>query len=62
MITFATIGRFDRRYEEAAADLGATFRGNAFSDIILPIIAPGDNRRRAVRIHAVLRRVPPLAS
>ena len=23
MITFATIGRFDRRYEEAATDLGA---------------------------------------
>jgi putative spermidine/putrescine transport system permease protein len=40
MITFATIGRFDRRYEEAAADLGAS-SGQRFRDIILPIILPG---------------------
>ena len=40
MITFATIGRFDRRYEEAAADLGAS-AWQRFQDIILPIIMPG---------------------
>jgi putative spermidine/putrescine transport system permease protein len=40
MITFATIGRFDRRYEEAAADLGAS-SWQRFRDIILPIILPG---------------------
>jgi putative spermidine/putrescine transport system permease protein len=40
MITFATIGRFDRRYEEAATDLGAT-SWQRFRDIILPIILPG---------------------
>jgi putative spermidine/putrescine transport system permease protein len=40
MITFATIGRFDRRYEEAATDCGAT-SWQRFKDIILPIIMPG---------------------
>lgn len=40
MITFATIGRFDRRYEEAATDLGAS-PWQRFQDIILPIIMPG---------------------
>jgi putative spermidine/putrescine transport system permease protein len=40
MITFATIGRFDRRYEEAATDLGAN-GWQRFRDIILPIILPG---------------------
>jgi putative spermidine/putrescine transport system permease protein len=40
MITFATIGRFDRRYEEAATDLGAS-PWQRFVDIILPIILPG---------------------
>ncbi len=40
MITFATIGRFDRRYEEAATDLGAS-SWQRFQDIILPIIMPG---------------------
>ena len=40
MITFATIGRFDRRYEEAATDLGAT-SWQRFKDVILPIILPG---------------------
>ena len=40
MITFATIGRFDRRYEEAATDLGAS-SWQRFTDIILPIIMPG---------------------
>ncbi len=40
MITFATIGRFDRRFEEAATDLGAS-AWQRFKDIILPIIIPG---------------------
>ena len=40
MITFATIGRFDRRYEEAATDLGAS-SWQRFRDIVLPIILPG---------------------
>lgn len=40
MITFATIGRFDRRYEEAATDLGAN-GWQRFRDIVLPIILPG---------------------
>lgn len=40
MITFATIGRLDRRYEEAATDLGAT-PWQRFCDVILPIIVPG---------------------
>jgi putative spermidine/putrescine transport system permease protein len=40
MITFATIGRFDRRYEEAATDLGAS-GWQRFRDVILPIILPG---------------------
>jgi putative spermidine/putrescine transport system permease protein len=40
MVTFATIGRFDRRYEEAATDLGAS-PWQRFRDIILPIIMPG---------------------
>ncbi len=40
MITFATIGRFDRRYEEAATDLGAS-GWQRFRDVVLPIILPG---------------------
>jgi putative spermidine/putrescine transport system permease protein len=40
MITFATVGRLDRRYEKAAADLGAT-PWQRFRDVILPIILPG---------------------
>ena len=53
MITFATIGRFDRRFEEAATDLGAT------SVATLSGHHPANHharrgRRRAVRVHAVL--------
>lgn len=40
MITFATVGRLDRRYEEAATDLGAT-AGQRFRDVIIPMIVPG---------------------
>ena len=58
MITFATIGRFDRRYEEAATDLGAN-GWQRFRDIVLPIILPGVIGVGAVRLHAVLRRVRP---
>jgi putative spermidine/putrescine transport system permease protein len=39
LITFAIFNRFDRRYEEAARDLGAT-PWQAFAHVVLPIIAP----------------------
>jgi putative spermidine/putrescine transport system permease protein len=39
LITFAIFNRFDRRYEEAARDLGAT-PWQSFAHVVLPIIAP----------------------
>jgi putative spermidine/putrescine transport system permease protein len=39
LITFAIFNRFDRRYEEAARDLGAT-PWQSFAYVVLPIIAP----------------------
>jgi putative spermidine/putrescine transport system permease protein len=39
LITFAIFNRFDRRYEEAARDLGAT-PWQTFAHVVLPIIAP----------------------
>jgi putative spermidine/putrescine transport system permease protein len=39
LITFAIFNRFDRRFEEAARDLGAT-PWQSFSQVVLPIIAP----------------------
>jgi putative spermidine/putrescine transport system permease protein len=36
---FAVFNRFDRRYEEAARDLGAT-PWQAFRHVVLPLIAP----------------------
>jgi putative spermidine/putrescine transport system permease protein len=39
LITFAIFNRFDRRYEEAALDLGAT-PWQSFAHVVLPIIAP----------------------
>jgi putative spermidine/putrescine transport system permease protein len=39
LITFAIFNRFDRRFEEAARDLGAT-PWQSFSHVVLPIIAP----------------------
>src|SRR6201996_2247581 len=39
LITFAIFNRFDRRYEEAARDLGAT-PWQTFRHVVLPIIAP----------------------
>jgi putative spermidine/putrescine transport system permease protein len=39
LIMFAVFNRFDRRYEEAARDLGAT-SGQTFRHVVLPLIAP----------------------
>lgn len=39
LIMFAVFNRFDRRYEEAARDLGATSR-QTFRHVVLPLIAP----------------------
>ena len=39
LICFAIFNRFDRRYEEAARDLGAT-PWQTFAHVVLPIIAP----------------------
>jgi putative spermidine/putrescine transport system permease protein len=39
LITFAIFNRFDRRFEEAARDLGAT-PAQSFAHVVLPIIAP----------------------
>ena len=39
LIMFAVFNRFDRRYEEAARDLGAT-PWQAFRHVVLPLIAP----------------------
>jgi putative spermidine/putrescine transport system permease protein len=39
LIMFAVFNRFDRRYEEAARDLGATPR-QTFRHVVLPLIAP----------------------
>jgi putative spermidine/putrescine transport system permease protein len=40
LIMFIIMGRFDRSYEEAATDLGATSR-QRFQYVILPLILPG---------------------
>jgi putative spermidine/putrescine transport system permease protein len=40
LIMFAVFNRFDRAYEEAARDLGATDR-QVLTAVILPILAPG---------------------
>jgi putative spermidine/putrescine transport system permease protein len=39
LIMFAVFNRFDKSYEEAARDLGATWRQTVFH-VVLPIIAP----------------------
>lgn len=39
LIMFAIFNRFDRSYEEAASDLGAT-RWQSFRHVVLPLIAP----------------------
>jgi putative spermidine/putrescine transport system permease protein len=40
LIMFAVFNRFDRAWEEAARDLGAS-PGQVFHQVVLPIIAPG---------------------
>jgi putative spermidine/putrescine transport system permease protein len=40
LIMFAVFNRFDRRWEEAARDLGAS-NWRTFTNVILPILAPG---------------------
>jgi putative spermidine/putrescine transport system permease protein len=40
LIMFAVLSRFDRAYEEAARDLGAT-NGQIFGMVVLPILFPG---------------------
>src|ERR1700722_14242239 len=40
LIMFAVLNRFDRRWEEAARDLGAS-PGQVFRHVVLPILAPG---------------------
>jgi putative spermidine/putrescine transport system permease protein len=40
LIMFAVFNRFDRRWEEAALDLGAS-RWRIITNIVLPILAPG---------------------
>lgn len=40
LIMFAVFSRFDRAYEEAARDLGAS-NWQTFTNVILPILAPG---------------------
>ncbi|MEQ8965622.1 MAG: ABC transporter permease [Azospirillaceae bacterium] len=40
LIMFAVFNRFDRSYEEAALDLGAT-RWRIFTNVVLPILVPG---------------------
>ena len=56
LLVAARLQGFDRSLERAASDLGA----NAFRRlryVVLPLIAPGGLRRRAVRVHALARRV-----
>ena len=40
LIMFAVFNRFDRRFEEAARDLGASSR-QTLTEVVLPILAPG---------------------
>ncbi len=47
---------FDRHLEEAAMDLGAN-EVTTFRKITLPLLAPGDARRRAARVRALDRRL-----
>ena len=53
---FAVFNRFDRRYEEAARDLGAT-PWQTIRHVVAADPAAQPDRRRPVRLHAVLRRV-----
>ena len=53
LIMFAVFNRFTPAYEEAARDLGAT-PWQTFRHVVLPMIAAEPDRRRPVRLHAVL--------
>ena len=53
---FAVVNRFNRSWEEAATDLGATpFQRLRY--VTLPILMPGITGRGDQRLHALLRRV-----
>ena len=56
LVMFAVMSRFDRAWEEAARDLGAT-RWQIIWLVVVPILAPGLRGGGAVRLHAVVRRV-----
>ena len=61
LVMFAVMSRFDNAWEEAARDLGAS----ALADDLArdhPDPGAGPGRGRAVRLHAVLRRVHPHAA
>src|ERR1700687_2075552 len=50
---FAVVNRFNRSYEEAASDLGAS-PWQRFTQVTLPILLPGIHRRRDGRLHVVV--------
>ena len=56
LVMFAVMSRFDRAWEEAARDLGAT-RWQIIWLVVVPILAPGPAGGRPVRLHAFLRRI-----
>ena len=58
LIMFAVFNRFDKRYEEAARDLGASPLQTVLL-VILPIVAAVAGRHRPVRLHPLLRRARP---
>ena len=59
LIVLVLTTRFDHRLVEAAADLGAS-KWRTFWDIEFPDPAPGDHRRRPLRVPAFLQRDAPL--
>ena len=58
LVMFAVMSRFDRAWEEAAYDLGAS-RWQTMRLVVIPILAPGMRGGGAVRLHPVLRRIRP---
>ena len=61
LVMFAVMSRFNSAWEEAARDLGAT-RWQTIRLVVIPDPGAGPRRGRAVRLHAVLRRVRPHAA